>query len=1185
MQNISDLPDYPALEKLAAALWKQNKGIRGAAVMVGAGFSRSAASTTDVNKKLPLWNDLALSLAEDLHANPYTDPLTLAEEYCAYFGKQALHDLIKKEINDVAWEPGKLYKSLLELPWSEILTTNWDTLLERASKDVHQPVYNIVARQEDLSSVSSPRIVKLHGTVNVTDELVFTQEEYRKYPQQYAAFVNFARQVFIENELCLIGFSGGDPNFLQWAGWVRDQMPMRARRVYIVGALDLTAAKRKYLESLNVSAIDLGNLVVDYDDMDAKHTEALIIFFQTLVHLKPKQAWDWSPASLHRSTLTTDEINTAAKNPRHDGDRLEQQLSTLELDRKSYPGWLVCPLALRWKLQSQINDPYPTSRNLFEMTPDSRAKLLYEIAWRHCITYEATPPWLAREMLGICNPIKSCAISKKQQLEVALLLLKNTRWFHDSESEAIKTNTTHIIESNSKYWPESVDELLFHQAIIARDEFDFSRFEKLAEKISDDEPVMKLKKASLLGELGRFDESKELINDAHQLLSEQYRNDRNSIYVLSRLAWSHWLLHYTNIGEFRKNFEEFPSSYYESKSNPWSHIEHIKERISTALEKQHNEREIEPLFEPGHYKDNSKSISFDSELHPILLLEGICCSTGMPLRSDNVNFLADPASKLISLDSLDYTDRVPLSIRAASSAEAGALKKTFSRMQMACVPLDETKKLFDRCISAIEYWKTKHSVGTPRQQRYALNRIGIFLEVLARISIRLSPEQAKWLFRFAMNLAKEPTFSDFWLCDPLKHLIQYTLASIPESQHHELLSDALLFPLASEVGANNYDKWPNPVVEVPGERVPNPIIDQRIDEVINRIAPCSSTSSSALLRLLPLLTNGYLNVAEQDKIAEKIWGNPPSYETLPDTGLYRYVLLKLPSKNSAAVRVLVRKYLFGDRDSKLPDISLLAEIENVARAGEFKELPSEKEAEEYFNQLITWRITSVDKDALRFLFNEESERARRIGGVLAHSVVPALPISALNEENFEKLYSFYTDVDAPNVVVAFTYFATANTLFANRVEKIIRLGLQNKNSQKIAYSSQAIAKWRERDQSLTVTKLISRLIYQIEASRVTGLSSLLSTVNYMLKSDYLSDEDIQSLTDVLPILFDNSDYSITAHNTQEVIDLSLVRSGCARLAKNILGKGQGNNSGLIRVLEAARTDALPEVRFAETSSS
>ena len=38
---IPELPDYAALQQIAKALWKQGK-TRGAAVLVGAGFSRNA---------------------------------------------------------------------------------------------------------------------------------------------------------------------------------------------------------------------------------------------------------------------------------------------------------------------------------------------------------------------------------------------------------------------------------------------------------------------------------------------------------------------------------------------------------------------------------------------------------------------------------------------------------------------------------------------------------------------------------------------------------------------------------------------------------------------------------------------------------------------------------------------------------------------------------------------------------------------------------------------------------------------------------------------------------------------------------------------------------------------------------------------------------------------------------------
>lgn len=130
--DIHEISDYPALKKLATALWQQDTAYHGAAVMVGAGFSRSAATTGDINRKLPLWNDFSKILSKELGAG-IGDPLRQAEEYCAYFGKQALRDLIKHEVNNSAWSPSELHKSLLELPWSEVLTTNWDTLLGRVN--------------------------------------------------------------------------------------------------------------------------------------------------------------------------------------------------------------------------------------------------------------------------------------------------------------------------------------------------------------------------------------------------------------------------------------------------------------------------------------------------------------------------------------------------------------------------------------------------------------------------------------------------------------------------------------------------------------------------------------------------------------------------------------------------------------------------------------------------------------------------------------------------------------------------------------------------------------------------------------------------------------------------------------------------------------------------------------------
>lgn len=1178
-KSVSDLPDYAMLKKLAAALWQQDIAFHGAAIMVGAGFSRSAALTGNINRKLPLWNDLSKALSEELGASG-SDPLRLAEEYCACFGKQSLHDLIKNEINDAAWTPGKLYKSLLELPWSEVLTTNWDTLLERALTEVHQPVYNVVSRQEDLSSARSPRLVKLHGTINVTEDLIFTQEDYRKYPQRYAAFVNFARQVFVENELCLLGFSGDDPNFLQWTGWVRDHLATHARRIYLVGALNLTAAKRKYLESINVAPIDLGNLTADYDDRDAMHFEAITIFLEALQSLKHKQAWEWSPTQLHRSMLTTEELDRTTKNADHAARLLERQLLTIEADRTSYPAWLVCPNKQRLELQTQINDPFPTVQNMSEMASGSREKLLYEIAWRHGVTYEAIPLFLAQELLKICDPATPCVLTKKQQMEVALLLLKNTRWFDDPESRSIEKTTMLILERETNYWPESVDELAFQQAILARDRFDYPILENLVEKITTRDPVWKLRKASLLAELGRFNEGEVLISEAYRELLDQHRNDKNSIYVFSRLAWAHWLLRGVETLKPEIPYKAFPTIYQDSKCSPWDHIEHIQAQISKAVEKQQKQQRIEPSFEPGRYKDNSNTITFSNELPPFLLLEGVSSTVGLPLRWGRVNFIVEAVSRLVELDEIDGIHRFSLAIRAANSDTADVLKKVFSRTQVACLPKNESDYLLDHCICAVDYWSSKWLAEKEEIRGYAIDRLRVFLEILARISARATPEQAKRLFRLACELGGNSGFHHLFLFDSLKHLIDYSLKSIPEINQHDLLLDALLFPLQSEIQLKNEPGWPNPVIEFPGNRNQNAALDRRVDEIIDLITSGSAQSASVLLRIKPLFEKKFLTDAECRKIAEKIWGGTPDYQTLPETGLLKCVLLNLPMQDHSAAKDLVRRYLFESKGDSLFNISLLMDIANASRGGAV-ELPSEDQALDYFGKLAAWRAPKNNEDPLGYSRQKEKIISELIGKTFAQSIIPALPTQALTEENFQKLYAFYDEVKSPEAIIAFSYFSAANEFFAGQVEKLIRQGLQGQDVNKVAYSSYALLKWRELDNSPIIRRLILRLIYLIGSSRMTELPALLWTANQMYKKDYLLNSDIESLVEIIPVIFDNSDYRNVSHSSRESVSVSLVRAACVRLAKDILNKTHHGNSELLRVLEEARQDALPEVRFAE----
>ena len=103
-------------------------------------------------------------------------------------------------------------------------TTNYDRLLENCARSLWKRHYEPVISLNDLAIARRPRIVKLHGSMPDLDDMILTEEDFRTYPQEFGPFVNAVQAAMSENILCLIGFSGDDPNFLAWTGWLRDQL-------------------------------------------------------------------------------------------------------------------------------------------------------------------------------------------------------------------------------------------------------------------------------------------------------------------------------------------------------------------------------------------------------------------------------------------------------------------------------------------------------------------------------------------------------------------------------------------------------------------------------------------------------------------------------------------------------------------------------------------------------------------------------------------------------------------------------------------------------------------------------------------------------------------------------------------------------------------------------------------------
>ena len=193
---------------------RQYMNINRVTAFVGAGFSRNAI--IQGNATMKTWAQLKADFLDKLYGDndiekhdDGNDVVKLASMVDAQFGHNELDNILESALPDNLATPGKLHEKLVKLPWKDILTTNYDTLLERAAQQTASS-YTLVTNKETLLYKTSPRIIKLHGSFPNIHPYIMTQEDYRRYPIDHPEMVNTARQCFLESLVCLIGFSGED---------------------------------------------------------------------------------------------------------------------------------------------------------------------------------------------------------------------------------------------------------------------------------------------------------------------------------------------------------------------------------------------------------------------------------------------------------------------------------------------------------------------------------------------------------------------------------------------------------------------------------------------------------------------------------------------------------------------------------------------------------------------------------------------------------------------------------------------------------------------------------------------------------------------------------------------------------------------------------------------------------------
>ena len=967
-----DFPDLPHLKKLQEDLWQWPSSR--AAVMVGAGFSRNSVPSPGVSTRFPTWPELAQAMFDEVYPRLQdeteeqrkerfnrSNALRLASEYEAAFARQRLESLIRTRIPDTDHQPGDLHSLLLQLPWKDVFTTNYDTLLERT--EVHGRVYQPVITVNDLTTAFSPRIIKLHGSFPSLAPFIITEEDYRTYPKHFVPFVNTVRQSLIENTFVLIGFSGDDPNFLQWTGWIRDELGDHHAPIYLVGALSLNNVQRSLLTERGVTSIDLTPVFSGTNPPSGIHTFAIERFLRSLLAAKPQrpEAWpkaktsargtaDFEPRILASGSSEPEEVDLSRsfQSPLDEATVIKV-IARWRFERNQYPGWLIPTNEIRSSLWHGTRGWGITLLITFAKGWQlaDRILLFREINWR--LEVSMIPLFLdwitpfesaVNEMFpnlqkGMptkpsIKAMRSINASDTEVAEawlgIAFALLREARENYNSERwNGFKEKIDKVVIS----YPQFTDRYYYEQALWMMWNIERSQAKDVLAKWSPSphSPLAVMWKAGLLAELDELSEARSLLQTALREIRKSLHNvQERSIHLLSLEGWCTYLLfavaHAMDSSEGWQLHEEFSERWQELKAwdcNPLPLTQYFGEILSKTPPVPKTTRQIARGFDPWR---STVTHHIGSTIEP--WLPAFACirlyeQVGIPLHLPFFNISGDAlrnACKWIAPFTGFWS---PALLIRAGKADDLREHGFMDRAQVATMKPDLAKSLNKWAMNALKRELSSLSGNIARASAQE-SLLEVLPEVLSRLAFKLELADLQEAFLLALELHRQPgipsNISLHQSCEPwFKRLFEAADAR----QFLAWLPALLRFPLyvGSDGLSNPYpNPWPDPIIsDFPNLRVhpvntAYPELLTEINEAIEWLLERAKSESRegyrrAMMRLIYIFDTALMTEKQQKSLGTLLWEktNEHGLPDLPDLYCFKYLHLPSPEKVDVVAKV------------------------------------------------------------------------------------------------------------------------------------------------------------------------------------------------------------------------------------------------------------------------------------------
>ena len=906
------------LDEIAQKLWMRPSH---ACALVGAGFSINALKSDESIPTSPTWAQLADKMLERLceegtpYDKQYLDVLNVADELQAAKGIGEMNRFLEANIPNDGLAPSELHRKFMSLPWTDVLTTNYDTLLERAADSIVDRNYERVVSKDKLVLSHSPRIIKLHGSFPSNPPYVISGEDYRRYPTDNAIFVNTVQQALIENTLCLFGFSGDDPNFIKWIGWIRDNLGENMPRIYLIGYLNCPDSKMSLLDKRRIVPVDIAPMCKSKDDI----YDALMAIVNYLLqkHVKPE---DWGRKGIriggyHDKTIKTEEL-----------------VEVLYTQRKMYPGWKVTPKTIRQRVLDQLyyfpQQIWANTRSPYDI------RLLYEydfLVKKAYLPLDAEDVELYEKIINRYDPFGLA--SKKNESKDVLTKDNQPEWnWKEIGSEWLELQLSLLrayrMQGRREEWLR-VGELLTGQIRLLNNElkskfyyeqclkdiywFELGDLEKHIGAWGQEPmaPLWKAKRAALIAEF--FD-----VDEAMYILVEALREERNTqnlqpvendysfvsvesviLCLLERVRFSQAVSKWKepSRGEYSERMRKL--CMYDC--NPMGELAHFEDSIR-PLSRLSNE-EIKPSFDIGRITTTMHIGGEVREFH--LALQYVCMleDMGYPFHLPQVSTLnKEPMQIALSIIAEPFSwmaNAILFRLGEKDCAESIITRKYL--IKKSHVEVDELLKQYLGVVGNL--LNSRKPIGN-----LSSAFISILPEMMSRLVTKASFELRKELLMIVGRIYSQPM--DLRLIG-LNTLMKRLMESFSIEQQSEMIEQlfSMPFPQFNSMPHELFrqDAFNYLSEDVNGENIH--LDNQQVISVINKLGGSETERIVAFGRLRYVHKLGLLTADQQKLFAEYLWAKTNA-DGFPE-GLsfyYYFVFTRVPHPETIDPCALLRSY-------------------------------------------------------------------------------------------------------------------------------------------------------------------------------------------------------------------------------------------------------------------------------------